>query len=228
MLNQKIRAVIQQFRDTLPPEMNALIEKGAGEISALDIIERAVRPGDPAPDFTLPNQEGKARRLSDYLSIGPLVLTFYRGAWCPYCNLQLKEYSEHLGRIAAEGATLAAATPEKPDALDILKASGAQQELIDMAAKDVKFDVLQDEGNKLAAAFGVVFTLPESHRRLLSLINVDIEALNGDSSFAFPDPATFIIAPDGKIAWAFVPNNYRRRAEVDDIVNALRRLRAAA
>lgn len=228
MLNQKIRAVIQQFRDTLPPEMNALIEQGAGEISALDIIESAVRPGDPAPDFALPNQKGEIRRLADFLASGPLVLTFYRGAWCPYCNLQLKEYSDHIGRIAAEGATLAAATPEKPGALDILKASGVQPELIDMAAKDVKFDVLHDEGNRLAAAFGVVFTLPESHRRLLGLINVDVEALNGDSSFSFPDPATFIIAPDGRVAWAFVPNNYRRRAEVDDIVNALRRLQQAS
>lgn len=91
MLNQKIRATIAQFRQVLPAELSALIEQGAGEISALDFIERARKVGEAAPDFALPNQRGEQKRLADYLARGPLVLTFYRGVWCPYCNLQLKE-----------------------------------------------------------------------------------------------------------------------------------------
>lgn len=222
MLNEKIRNTIAQFRGALPAELSALIEQGAGEISALDIIERACRAGDPAPEFILRSQRGDEVRLADYLSRGPVVLTFYRGLWCPYCNLQLKEYGDHLMEIREEGGTLVAITPEKPDAWDILAKSGVPQDVLDMAVRDVPFDVLHDPGNRVAAAFGLVFDLPESHRRLLSMLNVDVAALNGDSSFTFPDPATYVIAPSGVIAWAFVPNNYRKRAEVSQIVAALR------
>lgn len=222
MLNQKIRKTIQEFREGLPPELSALIEQGAGEISALDIVERALRPGDKIPDLALKNQNGEERRLSGYLADGPLVLTFYRGVWCPYCNLQLKEYNDRLNDIKAAGATLVAVTPEKPDAFDILAKSGAPQDVVDMAVKSVEFDILHDAGNSVAEAFGLVFELPESHRSLLASLQVDIEALNGDSSFTFPDPATYVFDKSGKITWAFVPNNYRKRAEVEDILRAIR------
>lgn len=228
MLNQKIRDTIAQLRATLPTELSALIEQGAGEISALDIIERARKAGDIAPDFALLDQRGEQKRLAEYLAHGPLVVTFYRGAWCPYCNLQLKEYNDHLGEIEAAGGTLVAITPEKPNAFDILAGSGVPKDVLDIVVKDVTFDVLHDPGSRVAEAFGLVFELPESHRRLLSLVNVDVEALNGDSSFTFPDPATYVISPSGEIAWAFVPNNYRRRAEVTQVVEALRAVSSMA
>ena len=221
MLNHKIRETVQKFRETLPKELSALIEQGAGEISALDIIERAKKAGNKAPNFTLKNQIGQSKSLNDYLSDGPLVVTFYRGAWCPYCNLQLKEYNDHLSEIKAAGATLIAITPEKPGAVDTLVASGVPKEVIDMAVKDVEFDVLHDPGNRVAESYGVVFKLPESHRQLLDQLQVDIEKLNGDASFSFPDPATYVINPDGEISWAFIPNNYRKRAEVEQILTAL-------
>lgn len=221
MLNQKIRATIAQFKQALPAELSALIEQGAGEISALDVIERARKVGDAAPAFALSNQRGEPKGLADYLTRGPLVLTFYRGVWCPYCNLQLKEYRDHLKDIEGAGATLVAITPEKPDAFEILVASGAHQDVVDMAIKDVPFDVLHDPGSRVAEAFGLVFELPKSHRQLLSMLNVDVTALNGDTSFTFPDPATYVIRRSGEIAWAFVPNNYRRRAEVAQILEAL-------
>jgi len=224
MLNQKIRETVQSFREVLPAELSALIEQGAGEISALDIIEQAKKNGDQAPEFALKNQKGEDRRLTDYLVAGPLVITFYRGTWCPYCNLQLKEYGDHLAEIKAAGATLIAITPEKPGAVDILASSGAPQEIVNMAVKQVEFDVLHDPGNRIAESYGVVFKLPESHRQLLEQLYVDIEALNGDSSYTFPDPATYVIRPTGEIAWAFVPNNYRKRAEVAQILTALQNI----
>jgi len=221
MLNQKIRSTIQSFRTQLPAELSALIEQGAGEISALDIIERSRKAGDKAPEFDLENQYGQRRRLTDYLQKGPLVITFYRGAWCPYCNLQLKEYDDRLEEFEAAGAQLVAITPEKPDALDILTSSSAPREVVDMAPKQVGFDVLHDPGCRVAEDYGLVFSLPESHRQLLNMLGVDVEALNGDSTFTFPDPATYVIDQTGKISWTFVPNNYRKRAEVDQILFAL-------
>lgn len=222
MLNQRIRDTIQKFRGQLPPDLTALIEQGAGEISALDIIERALKPGDTAPAFSLKNQNGGQKNLSGYLAQGPVVLTFYRGAWCPFCNLQLKEYNDRLDEITGAGATLVAITPEKPGAVDILADSGVRQDVIDMAVGKVGFDVLHDAGNRVAETFGLVFDLPESHRQLLKMLQVDVEKLNGDDSYTFPDPATYVIDTSGLITWAFVPNNYRKRAEVDQILDALR------
>jgi peroxiredoxin len=226
-LNDKIRQTIKHLRDVLPTETTSLLEQGAGEISALDIIENALRPGNAAPDFQLSSYDGKTRRLADYLEKGPLVLTFYRGVWCPYCNLQMKDYDNRLGEITDLGASLVAVTPEKPGALDTLKATGAPEEAYAGAVTSVGFDVLHDTGNQLARHYGLVFDLPESHRTALSQFGVDIEALTGEPGYAFPDPATYVVAQDGTIAWAFVPNNYRKRAEVDDIAAALRTLQSS-
>jgi len=221
MLNQKIRETIAMFREVLPPEQAVLIEQGAGEISALAIVENALKIGDQVPDFALSTHGGDSKTLGDYLNAGPLVLTFYRGSWCPYCNLQLKEYNDNLSAIKEHGGTLVAITPEKPGAADLLAASGAPDEVVQMVVSDVGFDILHDAQNQLARKFGLVFELPESHRRLLNEISVNIEMLTGDNTFVFPDPATYVIAPDGEIRWAFVPNNYRKRAEVQDILDAI-------
>ena len=225
MLNEQIRETIQIFRDTLPPEMTSLIEQGAGEISALDIIERALQRGDAAPSFELTSQNGEIKKLESYLEHGPLVITFYRGAWCPYCNLQLKAYGERLTEISNTGATLIAVTPEKPNALNTLVETGVAKELTDMVTTDIPFDVLHDADSHLATQFGLQFTLPESHQQLLNAFNVNVERLNGTNSYTFPDPATYVIDTDGKIAWAFIPNNYRKRAEVDAILSALNELK---
>jgi len=221
MLNQQIRETIQHFRENLPADLNGLIEQGAGEISALDIIERAKKAGDVMPDFTLKNQLGDTRSLAEYRAKGPLVVTFYRGVWCPYCNLQLKAYADRRKEIEAVGAMLVAITPEQPGAVDILRNSGAPADVIDMAVEDVPFDVLHDANSEVAESLGLVFQLPESHRTLLSSLGVDLEALTGSASYTFPDPATYVVKSSGEIAWAFVPNNYRKRAEVDQILNAL-------
>lgn len=224
MLNQQIREVIQQFRTVLPAEYSTLIEQGAGEISALDIIENALKNGDEAPDFALLNHIGHLRKLEDYLQEGPLVLTFYRGVWCPYCNLQLKVYAERLNEIMGAGAQLVAVTPEKPEAIAILESTGAPKDVIDMSVGNLPFDVLHDNGNSLAAKFGLEFELPESHKTLMRELHIDLVALTGNQRFVFPDPATYLIGSDGLIKWSFVPNNYRKRAEVDQILTALSEL----
>lgn len=224
MLNQQIQETILQVRSSLPKELNVLIEQGAGEISALDILERAKQTGDTMPSFKLLNQNKVPVSLEQLLNMGPLVITFYRGIWCPYCNLQLKVYADHIADIEATGATLIAISPEKPDALALLKESGISSELTTRIIEDTPFDILRDESNALATAMGLVFELPDSHQQLLRRLGVDLETLTGDSSFTFPDPATYVIKPSGEIAWAFVPNNYRKRAEVDQILTALKSL----
>lgn len=225
-LNKQIRSTIQLFRQTLPPDLSSLIEQGAGEISALDIIENALKAGDRAPDFALKTHKGKSRSLSDYLKQGPLVLTFYRGAWCPYCNLQLAAYRSRLADIKASGATLVAVTPEQAEGAAVFLESEAPQDAKDSIVTNLDFDVLHDKNNQLARKYGLSFELPEAHKKLFELMKFDIEKATGDNSYAFPDPATYIIATDGTIQWAFVPNNYRKRAEPDEIIKQLTSLKS--
>ncbi len=223
-LNQQIQQLIQTFRETLPPELNTLIEQGAGEISALPIVEQALKIGDKAPDFTLKNYDGVTRSLSDYLNHGPLVLTFYRGLWCPYCNLHLRAYNARYAEMKALGAELVAVSSEGPNGYETLKSSNLPKETLDTVISAPAFDVLHDASTRVAKQFGVAFTLPEAHQKLLHAFGVDIEKANGDNTYAFADPATYIIGTDGVIAWAYVPNNYRKRAEVEDILQQLRLL----
>lgn len=224
MLNAQIRGVVNQLRKDFPAELNQLIEQGAGEISVMDIVERAIKVGEYAPDFSLTNRDGSTVSLSEKLQQGPVVLTFYRGIWCPFCNLQLAEYNKRLDEITATGASLVAITPEAPGGLDAFLNSDVPQSAKDTVIQSVEFDVLHDPKSAVAEKYGVVFTLPEAHQNLLKLMNLDIEKANGDDSFAFPDPATFIISQKGEIVWSYVPNNYRKRAEVDMLLSELAKL----
>lgn len=226
-LNDQIQQLVKTFRTSFSPELNALVEQGAGEISALPIVENALKAGDKAPNFTLRTHSGELRSLTDYLKAGPLVLTFYRGLWCPYCNLQLAAYNARYADIRALGANLVAISSEGPDGVEAIKDSNLPQETKDTIISAPDFDVLHDADTTVAKQFKVAFTLPESHRKLLEMFKVDVEKANGDNTYAFADPATYVIGQDGVIAWAYVPNNYRKRAEAEDVLAQLRLLAQA-
>ncbi|GLR70255.1 peroxiredoxin-like family protein [Agaribacter marinus] len=220
-LNEQIRESIASFRENLPPELVSLIEQGAGEISAMAIVEHAINVGDKVPDFTLKDRNGSYRSLTEYLTDGPLVITFYRGVWCPFCNMQLAAYNAVLNDIHATGAQLVAITPETENAMEVLAQSNAPSEAKESAKRVVDFDILHDAKTEVARKFGLVFELPSSHKRLLDMLSFDVERANGDNSYAFADPATYVVGADGFVKWAFVPNNYRKRAEPEDILKAL-------
>ena len=223
-LNKSIRETIQLFRDNFPPELVSLIEQGAGEISALEIVEKALTVGDVAPAFSLLGRDGQSHTLAAYLAKGPVVLTFYRGVWCPYCNLQLAAYNQSLAGIEAAGGTLVAVTPERPDGFQALLDSNAPDEMKASMVDNVDFDVLYDDDSQLGEKYGLVFELPDAHKKLFEVMNLDVERATGSDSFTFSDPATYIIGVDGFIKWAFVPNNYRKRAEPGVIIEQLNNL----
>ena len=223
-LNQDILNTIQTFRENFPPELTNLIEQGAGEISAMQIVENALNQGDKAPEFSLLDRKGQTHTLKNYLDNGPLVITFYRGAWCPYCNLQLAAYNAHLNEIKSAGGTLVAVTPETPEGIPTFLNSGVPEEMKASIVTDPDFDVLHDPDNQLGKQFGLEFKLPDAHVKLFELMEFDIEKANGSSSYTFSDPATYIIGTDSFIKWAFVPNNYRKRANPEDIIKQLKAL----
>lgn len=169
-----------------------------------------VLAGSQAPDFALNNFDGTPRKLSDYLAKGPLILFFFRGDWCPFCNIQLKHYQDNIENFAAHGAQLVAVSPEKPDHSTV------------MAEKHrLTFDVLYDEVDAAGEAYGVTVRVPNEHEEALNELGVPLTERNGTSNWTLPVPGVFIIGRDGKIAKTFVNPNYRIRAEPEEILEAL-------
>ena len=166
--------------------------------------------GDRAPDFTLPAVDGTDVQLSELLARGPVVLTFYRGAWCPYCNTQLRDYQQNLAEIEAAGATLAAISPQAPDS------SVTVQEQNDLA-----FPVLSDVGGDVSDAYGLTFQVDEQTRERYRAVGVDLESYNGTDLWELPVPATYVIDARGVIRAAFVEADYTQRASVRQILDAL-------
>lgn len=191
--------------DTLMSELQVLIDTG--------IAEKAVQQNNDFPAFALPNANNEIRSLDDFLAEGPLVISFYRGAWCPYCNLEINALQQRLPDINAAGAQLVAISPQRPD-----------KSLDQVASSQLTFEVLSDLENKLAKQCGLVFTLPESLRPIYEAWQIDIPGHNGNDSFELPIPATYVIASDGKIRYAHINMDYTKRLEPDIIIEQLKLL----
>jgi peroxiredoxin len=216
-LQDELDVLRAEFVRSAPPGRAALYDAKVDELRRTFPIEKALKTGDHAPDFTLPNPSGRAVSLSALLRSGPAVVTFYRGGWCPYCNLQLRAYQQVLGEITAFGAKLVAISPQLPDG----SMSTAE-------TNRLSFDVLSDVGNRVARSFGLVYSLPQELRAALTSNNKALPGINGDNSWELPLPATYVLAPDRKIALAEIELDYRERLEPDAIVAALRALRSDA
>jgi len=216
ILQEQLDGFKAEFARTAPPGRVELYEARLQELRASFVLEKSLRTGDEAPDFSLPDVRGNPVSLSGLLQRGPVVATFYRGGWCPYCNIQLRAYQAILPQMAALGARLVAISPQLPDGS------------LGTAEKNaLTFEVLSDTGNSVARSFGLVYALPEDLRDALRSNNKALPAINGDESWELPVPATYVIAPDGRIALAYIEVDYRVRLEPDAILAALKSLRPA-
>jgi peroxiredoxin len=214
VLEQQLAAFRAEFARTAPAGRPALYEAKIEELRASFALERAIGTGDQAPDFLLPDARGNSVSLSNLLQRGPVIVTFYRGGWCPYCNIQLRAYQAVLPDITALGARLIAISPQLPDG-----------SLSTAEANELTFDVLSDVGNRVARSFGLVYALPEELRAALRSNNKALPGMNGDESWELPVPATYVIAPDRRVALGYLDVDYRRRLESDAILAALKSLR---
>jgi peroxiredoxin len=174
----------------------------------------AVAVGDVLSDFTLPDATGRDISLSELVGAGPAVLVFYRGGWCPYCNLALHQYqSELVPRLASYGATLAAISPQKPD-----------QSLTTTEKHDLQFAVLSDAGARVARRLGIAFEPAEDVLEAQQALGLDIRDGNADGSPELPMPTVLILDPDRTVRFADVQADYTSRTEVSEILAALERL----
>ncbi len=197
------------------PERLAIMDHSLHDLEASGIVDSSLQVGMKATDFSLPSAAGEHVRLSSILSEGPAVLAFYRGQWCPYCSIELRVLQSRLDEFQQEHATLVGISPQTPD-----------NSLSTSERMDLAFPVLSDAGNTVAEQFGIVFTLPEDLRGAYSTMGIDLPGANGDSSYRLPIPATFVIAQDFTVVWRFVEPNYTKRADPDEVLAAVRTLRA--
>ncbi len=212
-LTAQLKAQNDQARARLPQESLAVMDDATSTLAASGITDTSLAVGAAAPDFTLPGVDGEQVSLAKLLTDGPVVLAFYRGGWCPYCNLELRALQAALADITAVGATLVAISPQLPDN------SLSTAEKLELA-----FPVLSDVGNVVARQYGLVFSLPEDLRSVYDGFGIDLPAANGDQTFELPVPATFVIGRDGSVAWRFVDPDYTHRGDPADVLAAVKAL----
>jgi peroxiredoxin len=216
-----LQSELTQFRTAWEARVGEQIARLIGgdieDLRSSGILERAARAGDafPAAPY-LRDALDRPFDLAALIAQRPVVLTFYRGGWCPYCNLELRAYQARLAEIEAMGAALVAVSPERPD-----------HSLSTAEKNDLRFAVLSDVGGALASALGIRFTLSEAVRPFYEKAGHALPERNGDGSWALPMPASFVIARGGRIALAAIEPDYRKRLEPHAALAALHSLTEA-
>ena len=201
--------------DRVGPDVAKLVVDDNASLKSL--ADRAMKAGDTFPGLTLVRADGTSVDLGALANAGPLIVTFYRGGWCPYCNLELRAYQQRLGEIERLGARLVAVSPETPD-----------NTLSTAEKNDLSFSVLSDEQGRLADQLGIRFQLSAGIVALYKKFGHDLPAHNGGGEWSLPMPATFVVAKGGRIAAAFVDPDYRKRTDPADAIAVLKHLAARA
>jgi len=213
-LQEQLKAKYEEIKKYAPNEVAIFDADTESFISSGD-APQGLQVGDQLASFELPNQLGQTISLDELQGDSNIVISFYRGGWCPYCNIELCVLQQALPGFKSHGARLIAISPQLPD------------ESMSTAEKnELSFPVLSDAGNKVAREFGLVFTLSEQLRPLYESFNIDLPATNGDKSFELPIPATFIIDSDGVVKGAFVNADYKQRMDPSDIINVLKEIKS--
>lgn len=213
-LREQLGAKAAEQRRGLDPAIRRVFDCATESVAASGVAGEALRVGEVAPDVELPDAAGRLVATEPLLATGPVVVSFYRGGWCPYCNLALRALQDSLAAIHAAGAELIAITPERPERMR------------ETASRNgVTFATLYDDGNRAARLFGLLHEVPDELAGIFRGFGLDLAAINGAAGWTLPLPATYVINPDAVAVWAFVDPDPARRAEPADIVAALHALR---
>jgi peroxiredoxin len=212
-LQQQIDEFIAEGASWLPTGLLQDLLSPIGQLINSGAAENALKEGAQTPDFTLPDARGNAVRLSHLLTQGQVVMTFYRGQWCPYCHLQLRAYQQALPHMQARRASLVAISPQTPDH------SRALAEKLELT-----FALLSDRGNQVARQFGLVFTIDEAVRGAHKQVCADLPTFNGTESWDLPMAGTFLIDQAGTVRLAFVHPDFTRRLDPSVVIARLKEL----
>lgn len=216
-LQSKLDALKHEFETKkAPPAVVEALHRAVNDLIASGTEEKALKIGDTAPTFSLPNPTGELVSSAELLAKGPLVVSFYRGVWCPYCNLDLQALEEARKAIEARGATLVAISQQTA-----ANSRKSQRE------NNVEFAILGDKGGVVAEKFGVRWTLPDYLQVIHKKVGADITVFNDENSWTLPMPARFVISQNGIIEYAEVNADYTQRPEPSEVFSVLDRLQVA-
>jgi peroxiredoxin len=212
------KADFEAGRFPLKPTKQALgtMHRSTDELVAGAQARRARKAGDVMPEFKLLDPDGQSVSSSELVTKGPLVLSFYRGVWCPYCNLELQALQEALAEITARGASLVAISPQT--------AANSRKSQRD---NKLGFPILSDTNSDVAHAFGIRFALPDYLVELYKSFKNDLPAFNNDPSWVLPMPARYVVGTDGIIAYAEVNPDYTQRPDPSELLPVLDRLKTS-
>lgn len=212
-LQPKLDARAAEFDTIIPDEAKAVMMSAMTQLSESGIIDNALKTGESAIPFELTNYIGTVVKLEELLANGPVVLTFYRGGWCPFCNLQLQSYQSAYAQIKALGAELVAISPQLNDSTNTTNEKG-----------NLEFVLLSDDKGKVADQYGLLYTLPADLAELYKNFGIDLITYNGTEKETLPLTATYIIGKDGKIKYSFIDLDYKKRMEPQQIIDELKKL----
>jgi peroxiredoxin len=212
-LKADLVALRQELASSTPEDVSKVLQRATQRLVESGIADSASGVGDRFPDFALPNVVGNAISSQDLLRMGPLVVSFYRGGWCPYCNLELRAYQAILPEIRDLGADFVAISPQQPD------------ESLTMAAKsNLNYEILCDTGNSLAEHLGLMYELPAGVVDLYRSMGHDLERINGNMQWTLPLPATYVLDQDNNIVLAHVNADHSVRLEPQKALACLKKL----
>lgn len=210
---ENLKGLRDNLGNMLPKDALAIFDNDAESLQVNHNSILKLQEGEKAPDFSLSNANDKTVRLSELLKKGKVVLTFYRGSWCPYCNLQLSHYQKSLDEIHYLGAELVAISPQTPD------------ESLNVKEKnELNFEVLSDNGNIVARKYTTVFRNADAPVNTMTELGFDFDAHYSDDSRELPIPAVFVIEKDLTISFAkSLGGDYRNRVDASEIINHLKK-----
>jgi len=204
-LQDQLDEITANTRNLVQAERLAIGERAVEELFASGIEDRILPLGAQAPEFALKDSSSKLVRSADLLSLGPLVIKFFRGRWCPYCVTELETWRDLYGRVREQGALMVAVSPQTQRQSDFMAGQHG-----------LPFPVLFDAGDAVAEKFGLVYTIPDYHRDYYLSILVNLPFINGDKSWRLPLPATYVVARDGRIVYAEAHADFRVRPEPEE------------
>jgi peroxiredoxin len=202
---------------SVPRSVIETMHRATKELISSGAAQRALKADDKAPLFTLKDPEENSVSSASLLAHGPLVVSFYRGVWCPYCNMELQALEAARPEFERLGAKLVAISPQTP----VSSRKSVRQ-------NNLSFPILSDTNNDVAAAFGLKFALPDYLVELYKSLKNELPVFNGDPSWTLPMPGRFVIAPDRTIVYAEVNPDYTLRPEPEAMLPALKKIARAA
>jgi peroxiredoxin len=216
-LRDTLAAFEAAFEDRVPAAVAAAIRAANDDLAASGLASRALGVGDPAPDFALSDATGQTVALHRLAMQGPVIVSFFRGGWCPYCSLELRAWQAASEEAHRLGASLVALSPQNwPATLATIERNG------------LAYPVLSDAGCRVARAFGISFALPAPLRRIYARLGHVLPHLNDSDDWELPIPATYIVGNDRRLHAAIIDPYYQRRAEPSEILDAVRLMPLAA